>query len=311
MAETKHILITGATGFIGQHLLEDLLNLNYKISIITRDPAKAMRVHSEKIQVLKADLNDVNSLTAAFKGVDCLVNIAAEVRNEKQMAVTNIQGTHNLVEAALANNIQRIIHISSVGVVGMQYSLSAVVVNEDQLCLPKNEYERSKLESEHIWRKAAIDNNLNLAILRPTNVFGEHYAKKVLLNLFTKLKSNSFFVCSKHAVANFVYVKDVTGAIVQLIHQNEQNGVFNVGESIPLITFVQYMAQSLGKNIKVIYLPKFVFSILNLFGIPQIRPLSNAVSYSDSKLKGIMQYPKGVQQGLKNTWEYYRSTTLN
>lgn len=310
MAEVKHIVITGATGFIGQHLLEDLLSLNYQISIITRDPSKTMRVRSEKIAVLKADLNNVESLIQSFKGADCLVNIAAEVRDEKLMGVTNIKGTENIVEAALANDIKRIIHISSVGVVGTQYSLKPMMVNEDHLCRPKNEYERTKLESEHILRKAASENNVNLAILRPSNVFGEHHPKKALLHLFSKLKTNSFFICTKHAVANFVYVKDVTGAIITFIKQPEQNGIFNIGESIPMKIFVQHMAAVMGRSIRVLYLPRFLFSILNVFGIQKLRPLSNAVSYSDAKLKSLMSYPKGVREGLKCSYHNYKTHLL-
>ena len=76
------ILITGASGFVGQHLLEDISPGDFEISIMTRDAEKKMRVLPVGCKIIKADLNDRLSLTNALKGIDVLVNTAAEVRNE-------------------------------------------------------------------------------------------------------------------------------------------------------------------------------------------------------------------------------------
>ncbi|MFO0355602.1 MAG: NAD-dependent epimerase/dehydratase family protein [Sphingobacteriaceae bacterium] len=303
MEDTKQIVITGATGFIGQHLLEDLLPLNYRITIITRDPNKSVRVKSDKIKVIKADLNDEGSLVKAFEGADVVVNLAAELRQLDVIEKTNVQGTHYLVNALKMNNVKQCIHLSSVGVVGMQYSMKPVEVTENSECDPKNDYERTKLASEQILKNAVKDSDCNLSILRPTNVFGEHHPKKALFQLFSKLKSSSFFVTTNAAVVNYVYVKDVTAVIINAIQNPVNNGIYNIGESMSMKEFVLTFSKIIGKKTNVIVLPKFLFGFLNLFGVSKLKALSNAVSYSDKKLKVLIAYPFGIEKGLKRTFE--------
>lgn len=306
MEDLKHIVITGATGFIGQHLLEDLLPLNYRITIITRDPNKAMRVKSDKIKVIKADLTDQESLVKAFEGADVVVNLAAELRQSIIIEQTNIQGTHHLVHALKLNNVKQCIHLSSVGVVGLQYSMNPIEISEDSECHPKNEYERTKLASEQILKNAAKENDFNLSILRPTNVFGEYHPKKALYQLYSKLKNSSVFIASKDAVVNYVYVKDVTAVIINAIQNPVTNGVYNIGEAIPLKDFVGIIANILNREIKVKLLSKFVFGVFNLIGVSKLKALSNAVNYSDKKLKKLMDYPFGIEKGLKRTFDAYK-----
>lgn len=301
MEDVKHIVITGATGFIGQHLLEDLLPLNYRVTIITRNVNKPTRVKSDKIRVVKADLTDQESLVNAFEGADVVVNLAAELKDTSVIEETNVVGTQNLVDAAKANNVKQFIHLSSVGVVGMQYSIKPVNVSEENECHPKNEYERTKLASEQILKNAAKDLDLNLIILRPTNVFGEYHPKKALHSLIHKLNSSSFFISSKDAVVNYVYVKDVTAVIINAIQNPVTNGVYNIGEAVPLPAFIEKLAAILGKNIRIVILPNLIFSLVNLVGITKLKALSNAVSYSDGKLKKLMVYPFGFEKGLNNT----------
>ena len=114
------ILITGASGFIGQHLIEMIALDMYKVSLLTRDVNKKQRIYRSEINILQGDLNDLPSLILATKDIDCIVNIAAEVRNQSQLAATNIQGVKNLMDAIVINGVKKIVHISSVGVVGKQ-----------------------------------------------------------------------------------------------------------------------------------------------------------------------------------------------
>lgn len=305
MEEVKHIVITGASGFIGQHLLEDLLPLGYRITIITRDPNKNVRIKSNKINIIKADLNDQESLVKAFDGADVVVNLAAELRQLNVIERTNIDGTHHLVHALKMNNVKQLIHLSSVGVVGMQYSIDPICVTDESNCDPKNEYERTKLESEKILLKASNDDGFNLSILRPTNVFGEFHPKKALFQLYNKLINSSYFITTKDAVVNYVYVKDVTAVIINAIQNPVSNGIYTIGSPMPLKDFVCKMAAVAGKNIKVIYLPKLLFTVINLFGIVKLKALSNAVSYSDAKLLKLLNYPFGIDNGLKRIYDHF------
>ena len=303
------ILITGASGFIGQHLLEDLNSSNYSLRIITRNKSKAIKNISKNCEIVEADLTNFQSLLLATQNIDIIINIAAEVRNSEQLEATNITGTKNLVKAATENKVKKIIHLSSVGVVGMQYNSTKISIDETSDCLPKNGYEKTKLESEKILLDACSKHKINLVILRPTNVFGENHPFNALLNLIEHINKNKITICSKSAMVNYLYVKDLTKLMTELIN-NEKHGVFNVGESIQLSEFLQTIAQKLNKSSKIIYLPNFIFSFLNSIGLNKLKPVSNGVIYSDNKLKEFYKYPFDIKIGLDRTIDNYKKENL-
>ena len=311
MEYKRKILITGASGFIGQHLLEDLSSQDYFIRIITRDLHKSMRVNLGGIDIKQADLTDLESLKKTFQGIDCIINIAAEVRNKDLQYDTNIVGTKNMIQAIIACHVKQVIHISSVGVVGMQYSNSTINIDELSNCDPKNGYEQTKKVSEDLFLEAAKQHDFKLVILRPTNVFGEFHPFNALLNLLKKTEKSSVFFMTKGAMVNYLYVKDLTHVIIFLIKNSSYSGIINVGESIPLKTFMSYIFELTNQKIRTIYLPIFLVNLAELIGIKKLRALSNKVSYSDEKLKHFFDYPYTTKVGLERTIaNYYHSKQL-
>ncbi|MCX6295900.1 MAG: NAD(P)-dependent oxidoreductase [Bacteroidetes bacterium] len=304
------IAITGGSGFVGQHLLAGLSSSSHFFRIITRDLSKKINNIPLNSEIVNADLTNYDSLKKAFEGIDIIVNIAAEVRDQKQLAETNISGTKNLIKAALENKVSKIIHLSSVGVVGMQYSGSACIVNEGTGCDPKNEYERTKLESEKLLLEARNQNNFLLTILRPTNVFGEHHPYNALLHLINHINSGKITLCSKSSMVNYVYVKDLTNLIRLLIDDEKEYGIINVGDSQELPSILKCIAVDLGKKANILILPQFLFNFSEMVGIKKLRSISNHVIYNDGKLKAFFYYPYGFQNGLKNTIEYYKFQNL-
>ena len=302
------ILITGASGFIGQHLLEDLLPEDFEVRIITRQLNKSLRVKPDWIEIMQADLNDLESLKIACVGIDCVVNIAAEVRNVDTQFETNVTGTENLINAIIKNNIKKVIHISSVGVVGLPYSNKVVLVDEITLCNPNNGYEKTKKVSEDLFLEASLNYNFQLVILRPTNVFGEFHPFNALLNLFQRLKKNHWFLYEKNAIVNYLYVKDLTQLIVYLIKDYQKSEILNVGESVSLEVLVNHLSDILKQKVRYYYIPQFLVTFINLLGIVKVRSLSNKVIYSDDKLKHFFKYPFGLKTGLKRTITYYNKT---
>jgi nucleoside-diphosphate-sugar epimerase len=310
MSETLKIAITGASGFIGQHLLEDISHTSFSVRIITRNPLKTIGHVTPETEIIKADLKDLGSLKKAFAGIDVIVNIAAEVRNDKLLADTNIEGTKNLIKAATENKVKKIIHLSSVGVVGMQYSDCLTHVSEETECAPKNEYERTKLESEKLLLDADKKNNWQLTILRPTNVFGENHPYNALLHLMNHIHSEKPTVCTRLAKVNYLYVKDLSQLIVKLISDEKEYGIVNVGQHKDLNAFVKLISAELGKKPKMVIIPPFLIKISNLVGINILKSVSNGVIYQDEKLKCFYKYPFGIEQGLRNTIEYYKKQNL-
>lgn len=310
MKSNIKIAITGASGFIGQHLLEDIDCTKYSVRVITRSLDKMMRISPSTCEIVKADLRDYDSLKNAFEGVTVVINIAAEVRNVKFFDDTNIIGTQNLINAAKFNNVSKIIHLSSVGVVGISYSNIEAIVDENTTCNPKIEYERTKLESEKLLLKANEKNNFKLTLLRPTNVFGEYHSFNALLNLMQRIISGKFIIHSNNATVNYIYVKDLTAIIIKLVDDEKEYGILNVGCSEKLSTFLGLIYDKLGFKIKKYAFPQIVFSFIGALGIKKLNMVSNHVIYDDKKLKKSFQYQYGLIKGIERTVLFYKQKQL-
>ena len=303
-------MITGAGGFIGRHLLEDIDPRTVDMTVITRDPSRQFPYLPAGTKVVRADLADADSLVRAFSGADLILNIAAELRRPEKMVETNVEGTKNIIRAMKENGVKRIIHLSSVGVVGAQYSHSPQSVSEETPVSPKNEYERTKLLSEELLKKAAADGAFDLAVLRPTNVFGEHHPYHALLNFISRTGNEKVMMHTPGAMVNYVYVKDLTGAMIRLIDNIDKNGVFNTGDAVSLKEFAAFIADELNVRGKAYTIPLFLVKFMEMLGVKKLRPVSNAITYDDRRLKEFYDYPYGVKKGLQRTIAHYKKQHL-
>lgn len=306
----KRILITGATGFIGRHFLKDVDLRDYAIRLITRSKTNLLTQQYPSFEVMEADLNELDQMLVAAAGVDIIINTAAEVRNAAFLEKTNIGGTQNLIKVIEKHQIKKLIHLSSVGVAGYQYSYNKLEVNEQSACNPKNEYERTKLASEQLLLEAQKKLPFDLDIIRPTNVFGEEHPFNALLGLINYTKSGKPFLYSKDAQVNYVYVKDISFLIEKLITMSEPKGILNVGKSMHLIEFYHLIKSVLDTKNKEIVIPDFMIKILHNFSINKMQSVSNQVIYCDHKLKEFFNYPFGELEGLKRTIAYYKQQNL-
>lgn len=303
-----NILITGATGFIGQHLMEELVGDALQIKIISRQRNPEFWCTNKKFKIIHADMSDKQSLKEAFVNTDVVINLAAERESAERFESTNILGVTNIVELSQENDVKKIIQLSSVGVVGMQYSLDHAVVDENTPCNPKNEYERTKLESEKIIAKAKIP----FAILRPANVFGDHHPRQALLGFFRRIRSGKVFPIKNDAVVNYVYVKDVVHAIRFFLRNEAENRTVSIEQSIPLKNFIEIASQQMAVSYNIRNIPTALFRAMEAvgyFGIRQLkeklRGVSNSVEYKDEFMKGRIEYKYGLKRGIHKSVEYY------
>jgi nucleoside-diphosphate-sugar epimerase len=305
----KRILITGATGFVGKHMIEMIDCSAHHVVLLTRDPKKLNHV-ADRFEIVQGDLNDPESLKTACAGVDVLINLAAEVRNIEMLEKTNVQGTLNLIEAIHSSGIARVIHLSSVGVVGKGFSAQPYIVTESEIPTPQNEYERTKLKSERLLLDHAKD-HYRITVLRPTNVFGEYHPFQALLHLMQRMQQTSKCPYVTGAMVNYVYVKDLCATILHFMEHTANEEVYQVGGAMLLSDFYSELATSLKSNTKTLRIPFWFQNLLSMAGIKKLRSLANKTIYDDSKLiKEIGKYPFGIKQGLERTVHYYRNQKL-
>jgi len=317
------ILITGATGFIGRHLIQRLLEQSVSVRVVTRDPNRLPVQWRDRVEVVIGDLSDKRIQTAATKGVGLIYNLAGETRDSSLMRAINVEAVHGLLETAAQAGVNRIIHLSSVGVIGAR---EAGVVTEETPCRPKTFYEQSKLEGEQIVLEYAQSGKIEGVVLRPTIVFGDERERigDSLLEWLRTLLRRRFVFIGKKGVANYIYVGDVVEALLRLAEISViRPAVYIAADSVPMSDFVGAMAQTLGVAAPRVRLPVWVASTLGasfqlanwVFGTPapmtllRVRALSCETLFSGEKLiKEVgVAFPFGYRKGLHLTVQWYRS----
>ncbi len=117
----KPTLVTGATGFLGWHVARKLLARGERVRVLVRDRRRLREL--EGVEVCLGDLRDAASVSAALQGCAMLYHVAADyrlwVRDPRAMFATNVDGTRNVLEAARASGVERIVYTSTVGCVGI------------------------------------------------------------------------------------------------------------------------------------------------------------------------------------------------
>lgn len=313
--ERINLFITGAGGFIGTHLMRALAGQPVWCYLLVRPEDKRPEFSGGNYEWVTGDLNDPGSYHDALSKCSVVIHMAAELYNPERFDLVNVQGVQNLISAVKQCDIRRVIHLSSVGVAGMQFSMHTVSVNEDFPCDPKNGYEWSKYKSEQLLREQIPAERL--VILRPTNVYGEHHPANHLLNLFRYINHHKNIYVSAKAYVNYVYAGDVAAAIHHFIRQDVPAGIYNVGSPMEMTSFVNLLGRLLEKDLRVRKIPGFLFSFAYAFKklLPakyrlKILSLRNAVRYADDKLRTSGSPMIGYEQGLRNTIRDYRERNL-
>jgi nucleoside-diphosphate-sugar epimerase len=184
------------------------------------------------------------------------------------------------------------------------------VIDEYVTCFPKNEYERTKLESERLLKEAAKEYQFELVILRPTNVFGEYHPYNALLNMTQHIGSGKPVLLTPGALVNYVYVKDLVATILAFVSDVPVQGTFNVGEAMTLNEFSTIISEALQQKKKQISIPAFLINFMNMIGFRKFTTVSNRVAYEDMALKKHFHYPFGIKNGLERTINHYKEKGL-
>jgi nucleoside-diphosphate-sugar epimerase len=227
------ILVTGGTGFIGAYIIQELVEKGYAVRAIRHSKSAPFfipaSVHS-KVEWVDGDILDVVSLTDAMQGMDTVIHAAAKVsfapHEKQQLYKINIDGTANVVNIALENNISRFVHISSVAAIGR--TVSGETINEEkkwQAGKLHTAYAISKYHAEmEVWRGAA--EGLNVVVVNPSTVIGYGDWNTSSCAIFKSVYNE--FPWYTTGVNGFVGVQDVAKATVLLMESNQSNERFIV-----------------------------------------------------------------------------------
>ena len=165
------VLVTGGTGFIGRHLCRRLLAEGCRVRVLCRDTSGRGDLDSS-VEVASGDVTRPSSLLAALAGADTVFHLASALGatpfGPQGFFAVNAEGTRNVLDAARAAGTRRIVHCSSVGVLG---HIQGPPAAEDAPLHPEDDYERSKARGEEIAREQAAA-GLPVTIVRPGWAYG-------------------------------------------------------------------------------------------------------------------------------------------
>ncbi len=190
--EGQTIAVTGATGFLGSHITEELVERGATVIGVVRSPHKGAFLEGPQVSFRKADLADPDSLRLAFEGVDAVVANAAlaagwQQHTESEFIEANIGGTVNTLNAAADAGVTRVVYISSVAVYRTRLFHSVAEdgqqINPDKPSFDLNRlttdpmYSRTKAAAEQRAWKLADERGLQLTTLRPGPIYGPRDTK--------------------------------------------------------------------------------------------------------------------------------------
>ncbi len=301
----KNIFVTGATGYVGRNLV------------------KTLTLRGHNISTLHGDITDPISLP---RNINLIYHCAGVIKEKEKMEKVNVLGTKNIVETALASDCP-LIHLSSAGVIG---DTDKLVLDEDTVCNPRNDYEISKYKAEMIV-KDSIKRGLRAHILRPSVIFG----------LGKKAQGDSFFELMKSmrngryknigkGICNIVHVDEVIKALVMLGERDIPYGsTYLLSNHIPykdMDKIIKSVEPAVEKRTRVVpYFIAFAAAAAMTLGgflahkknpltFSRLRALTDERIYSQEKIENILCFRNScrVEEYLKRTClEYIRAGLLS
>jgi nucleoside-diphosphate-sugar epimerase/predicted dehydrogenase len=227
------ILVTGATGLIGRHLVRQLLQKVDRVRIFVRRLPPAEFLNYTNIEVFLGDLGDPLAVDRAVAGTEIVYHVGATMTGSAHDHERGtVCGTQNIVDSVLRHHVQRLVYISSLSCLHAAASTRASVLTEDWPIEPsptkRGAYTQAKTEAEKIVSDAVRDRQLHAVVLRPGRVFGPGMT---LLTPEVARRLGNFFVILGDGTRELplVYVEDVVNAILLAAENSKFDGrVFHI-----------------------------------------------------------------------------------
>ncbi len=312
--------VTGATGFIGSHLVEALFRRGYSLKCLIRSRSNLKWLESLCVQTVQGDCLRADTLEDALKDVDIIFHVAGltKASREEDFFRVNAEGTRTVLQAALkrCRDLKRFVLISSLAAVGP--SLDGTPVTEKTDPHPVSAYGRSKLMAEEIVRSHSAE--VPATIVRPPAVYGPRDRD---FFFFFKMINRGIFPYWGRSLYSMVYVDDLVEGIVLAAERPEAIGqtyFFTDNEIYTNEEIASEIASALKKNPVRVPVPKALLTGLALVGgkflsNPSIfnRDKAREIKYNNwtcqclKAQKELGYEPKvKLKEGMKWTADWYR-----
>lgn len=264
----KKVLVTGADGFIGSHLVEELIRQGYSVKAfvlynsfnswgwLDRSPKNIV----DNLEVFAGDIRDAYGVKEAMKGCDTVLHLAALIaipysyHSPATYVDTNITGTLNVIQAAKELEITKVVHTSTSEVYG---TAQFVPITEDHPLQGQSPYSASKIGADQIAMSFYYSFATPVAIIRPFNTYGPRQsARAVIPTVITQIANGhrKIKLGALHPTRDFNYVKDTVQGFIKIAESEKSVGeVINIGSNfeISIGETVKLIAEAMGVEIEI------------------------------------------------------------
>lgn len=328
-SEKINLAITGANGFIGTCLINELLKLDkYVIKALVRDESKAVEISkADNVFVLKTDYEKTD-YEKELKDVDVCIYLIGQMGkygvSEKQFIDVNVKLTEKVLQSCILNGVKQFIFCSTPGVQGFGTRLA----DEGQRYAPRNIYEKTKVMAEESVIRLCNDTNMNYTIIRPDFVYGPGDVRRV--KMYKNIKNGKFILTTNgKSYLHPTYITDVAqGFIKSILNPNAYNQVFNISaeQDVTSLEYLNTIANCVGSKLVHINIG-YKLSIMAAGLIDKIYKLRDKEAFvdknkidflaldhstSNKKAKSMIEYrPQvSIEEGMKKTIEWCVSKNL-
>ena len=320
------ILVTGGTGFTGSHLVRRLINNGHDVHVLDIEKGNNFdELTTMGATIVLGTITDKTLVDNCVKGCDLVYHLAAAFRqinvSKKFYWDVNVEGTRNLLEAALNSHVQRFINCSTIGIYG---DVKNPPADELSVPAPNDYYQYTKLEGEKLAKEYSAKGLYTVNIL-PAGIYGPGDLGRFLM-LYRFVKRGVFYMFSDgSAFYHTLYIDNLIDAFELATEVEGINGeAFIIADEkhYTLNELVAGVADSMGTKVKIQYLPFFPLWISALicemlckpFGIspPLFRRrvdwFRSVRAFSIEKAVEVLGYnPKvGLAEGLHKTATWYK-----
>lgn len=265
--EGRRVLVTGAGGFIGGHLVRRLVRDGARVRALVRYNSRDEHgtldwfppETTADVEVILGDLRDLESADRAVAGNEVVLHLGAQIAipysyvNPRDFFETNVLGSLNVAQAALKHAVSRVVHTSTSEVYG---TARQIPITEDHPLEPQSPYAASKLGADKLMDSYHRSFELPVAILRPFNTFGPHQsARAVIPTIISQaLRGDVLRLGSLDPRRDLTFVTDTVDGFVRAATSPEAVGrtvQLGTGHDVSVGDIVDTVARLVGKDLTV------------------------------------------------------------
>ena len=255
-------LITGATGFIGPHLVKKLVGDGHTCRCLVRNNSNTESLQELGVELVEGDITRADTLKGTAEGVDKVLHMATlgHMSNfsvtESMFESINMQGTKNVMEEAARAGVRRVVHCSTVAAMGICHDVPAT---EESSCNPHHPYGRSKLQAEQTVLTMIRGKNLPAVIIRFSMVYGPGDTRDILK--LTRMAKKGLFpkVGSKPKLTPLIHVDDAVRGLLLAAEKGRPGQIYLITnrDSLPFDEIRKILQKALGVTRLPLYVPEW------------------------------------------------------